>query len=115
MLLSYCVGLLGIVIMALARGEQFTTLADLGWGALAGLSGMIGLGFLFRGFSTGHMGIVSPVSAVLGTTLPVLFEAFTRGLPNVQQLAGFAVALVGIWLLSRPERLAGPKAWAWRC
>jgi drug/metabolite transporter (DMT)-like permease len=109
-LLSYGVGLVGIVIAALARGEPFTTLPDLGWGALAGLSGMVGLGFLFRGFTLGRMGIVSPVSAVLGTTLPVLFEAFTKGLPRTQQLVGFGVALVGIWLLSRPERLSGrPK------
>jgi drug/metabolite transporter (DMT)-like permease len=109
-LASYTVGLTVMVIVALARGEKITTPADLGWGAISGLSGMLGVGFLFRGFNQGRMGIVSPISAVLAAALPVLFEALTRGLPRELQLAGFAVALVGIWLVSRPERLSGyPK------
>ncbi len=109
-LVSYSVGFAAMVIIALTRHEKITTLADLGWGALAGISGMVGVGFLFRGFTLGHMGIVSPASAVLSTALPVIYDAFTMGLPREIQLAGFGVALVGIWLLSRPERLHGsPK------
>ncbi len=109
-LLSYCVGLSMMVILALARQEKLTTPADLAWGALSGLSGMVGVGFLFRGFTAGRMGIVSPVSAVLASALPVIFEALTKGLPTEIQLAGFGVALAGIWLLARPERLVGrPK------
>ncbi|MCL4559149.1 MAG: DMT family transporter [Chloroflexi bacterium] len=108
--MSYSVGLAAMVIVALARGEKVTTPAALGWGALSGLSGMVGVGFLFRGFNTGRMGIVSPTSAMLATALPVVFEALTKGLPRELQLAGFGVALVGIWLISRPERLGGyPK------
>jgi drug/metabolite transporter (DMT)-like permease len=107
-LFSYTVGLAAMVILALARREQLTTPADLAWGALAGLSGMLGVGFLFRGFTSGRMGIVAPVSAVLAAALPVLFEALTKGLPGQLQLAGFIVALLGIWLLSRPQRLSGP-------
>src|SRR5512146_3510940 len=109
-LLSYCVGLVLMIALALARREQVTSPADLGWGAVSGLSGMVGVGFLFRGFTLGRMGIVSPVSAVLGSALPVIFAALTSGLPRELQLAGFGLALGGIWLLSRPERLSGrPK------
>lgn len=106
-LISYAVGLVALVVVAVARAEAFPSLADLGWGALAGLSGMIGLGFLLRGFASGRMGIVAPVSAVLATAIPVIFAAFTEGLPRELQLVGFGLALVGIWLLSRPERLGG--------
>ncbi len=109
-LLSYCVGLIMMVILALVRREQFTTPSDLVWGALSGLSGMVGVGLLFRGFTQGRMGIVSPVSAVLSSALPVIFAALTKGLPRELQLAGFGVALVGLWLLARPERVVGrPK------
>ena len=109
-LLSYCVGLVMMVTLALVRGEKFTTPADLGWGALSGLSGMVGVGLLFRGFTQGRMGIVSPVSAVLSSALPVIFAALTKGLPREIQLAGFALGLAGIWLLARPERFVGrPK------
>lgn len=104
-LISYAIGLVALVIAALARGEPFPKLPDLTWGALAGISGMIGLGFLYRGFAAGRMGIVAPVSGVLTAAIPVLFDALSHGLPGNLQLVGFAVALVGIWLLSRPERM----------
>lgn len=109
-LLSYSVGMVMMVLVALARAEKFTSLADLGWGALAGLSGMVGIGFLFRGFTAGRMGIVAPVSAVLSAALPVVFVSLTHGLPGEVQLIGFGLAMGGIWLLARPERLVGrPK------
>ena len=109
-LISYTVGLLVLVIVALARFEMLPPLADLLWGALAGLFGLVGLGFLLRGFATGRMGIVAPVSAVLATAIPVILATFTEGMPHELQLLGFGLALVGIWLLSRPERLGGHPA-----
>jgi uncharacterized membrane protein len=104
-LVSYSVGLAVLAVIAFMRGEALTTLADLGWGALSGISGMLGLVFLFRGFASGRMGIVAPVSAVLATAIPVIFNAFTEGLPDNVILIGFGVAIAGIWLLSRPEEL----------
>jgi drug/metabolite transporter (DMT)-like permease len=109
-LISYSIGLLALVIAAVAHLEQLPPAADLAWGALAGLCGMLGLGSLMRGFATGHMGIVAPVSAVLATTIPVVFAALTEGLPSDLQLVGFGLALVSIWLLSRPEPLGGRPA-----
>jgi drug/metabolite transporter (DMT)-like permease len=109
-LISYTVGLLVLVIVALARLEKLPPFADLMWGALAGLLGMIGLAFLLRGFATGRMGIVAPVSAVLATAIPVVFTAFIKGLPSELQLLGFGLALVSIWLLSRPEQFGGRPA-----
>lgn len=106
-LIAYSVGLVVLVIVALARAEALPPPVDLGWGALSGLAGMIGIGFLFRGFATGRMGIVAPMSAVLATAVPVIFNALSEGLPGNLQLVGFGFALVGIWLLSRPERLGG--------
>jgi drug/metabolite transporter (DMT)-like permease len=109
-LISYTVGLLALVIVALVRQEQIPPISDLIWGAIAGLSGMVGLGFLMRGFVSGRMGIVAPVSAVLAAAIPVIFTAFTEGLPRQLQLLGFGLALISIWLLSRPERLGGRPA-----
>jgi drug/metabolite transporter (DMT)-like permease len=106
-LISYSVGLLALVIVALARFEMLPPPTDLLWGALAGLLGLVGLGCLLRGFAIGRMGIVAPVSAVLATAIPVIFAALTEDLPRELQLLGFGLALVGIWLLSRPEPLSG--------
>jgi drug/metabolite transporter (DMT)-like permease len=109
-MISYSVGLLALTVVALLRQEQFPPTSDLVWGALAGLSGMVGLGFLMRGFVTGRMGIVAPVSAVLAAAIPVIFTAFTEGLPRQLQLLGFGLALTSIWMLSRPERFGGRPA-----
>jgi drug/metabolite transporter (DMT)-like permease len=109
-LISYSIGLLALVIAALARLEQLPPLTDLAWGAVAGLCGMLGLVFLLRGFSTGRMGIVAPVSAVLATAIPVIFAAITEGLPRDLQLLGFGLAITSIWMLSRPEPLGGRPA-----
>lgn len=109
-LISYTVGLFALTIVALARQEQLPPASDLIWGAVAGLSGMVGLGFLFRGFAMGRMGIVAPVSAVLATAIPVLFTAFTEGLPRQLQLLGFGLAIISVWLLSRRERFEGRPA-----
>jgi drug/metabolite transporter (DMT)-like permease len=108
--IGYSVGLFALVIVALVRREPFPAASDLIWGALAGLSGMVGLGFLMQGFVTGRMGIVAPVSAVLAAAIPVVLTAFIEGLPRQLQLLGFGLALTSIWLLSRPERLSGRPA-----
>lgn len=104
---SYTIGLIALVIAALAKSERLPPSTDLVWGGLAGLFGMVGLGFLLRGFTTGRMGIVAPVSAVLATAIPVIFSAFTEGLPRELQMLGFGLAILSIWLLSRPEKLGG--------
>ena len=109
-LLIYSVGLVALAIVAFARHEVIPPFSDIAWGAVAGLFGMVGILFLFQGFASGRMGIVAPVSGVLATALPVVFNALTEGLPDSLKLAGFAVALVSIWLLSRPERLGGRPA-----
>ncbi len=107
MLIPYVVSFVILVSTALLRGEPFSQPADLMWGALAGILVMAGYGFLLNGFATGRMGIVAPVSGVLATAIPVIFSAFTEGLPHALQLLGFVLALVSIWMLSRPEKFGG--------
>jgi drug/metabolite transporter (DMT)-like permease len=106
-LISYGVGLAALTVLALVRLEKVPPFPDLMWGALAGLLGVAGLGFLLRGFAAGRMGIVAPVSAILATVIPVIFAAFTEGLPRRTQLLGFGIALLSIWMLARPDRLGG--------
>lgn len=109
-LLSYGVGLLALTGTALVRREPLPPLADLVWGAAAGLCGLAGLGYLLRGFASGRMGIVAPVSGVLATAVPVLFAAATIGPVGPVRFVGFGVALVSIWLLSRPDPFGGRPA-----
>jgi drug/metabolite transporter (DMT)-like permease len=103
--LSYIVGLFSLVLAAVGFSERIPAAIDLLWGMVAGTIGMLGLGFLLRGFTTGSMGIVAPLSAVLATIVPVAFTSLTVSLPQVVQLVGFGLAMISIWLLSRPEKL----------
>ena len=109
-LISHAAGLLALVTVAIIRLEMLPPLADFMWGGLAGLSAMAGLVFFFQGIATGRMGIVAPVSAVLATAIPVIFVALTGGIAGELQLLGFGLAVLSIWLLSRPERFSGRPA-----
>jgi drug/metabolite transporter (DMT)-like permease len=99
-LLGHGIGLALVVVMALLWREPLPAGADLGWGAVAGISGVAGLAALYRGLAVGRMGVVAPVSALVTAALPVLFGALIEGLPGRLKLAGFALALVGIWLIA---------------
>jgi drug/metabolite transporter (DMT)-like permease len=100
LLLSLSIGLLAMAVLVAASGEPLPQLTDIFWGVVGGLFGLTGFIFLMQGFVKGRMSIVAPVSAVLAPVVPVLISVLTLGLPGVFQLAGFALALVSIWMLS---------------
>jgi drug/metabolite transporter (DMT)-like permease len=74
--------------------------SDFAWAALAGVGGGLGTGFLYRGLSTGRMGVVAPVSAVGAAIVPVVVGAATGERPSMLVWFGILVALPGIWLVS---------------
>ena len=97
-----------MVCLALANHETMPALAQLRWAFAAGVCGGVALALFYRALSHG-MGLAAPVSAVLGAALPVAFAMLTEGLPKALPIAGFVVALVGIWLISRPESGQRPQ------
>lgn len=110
---AYSVGFVVLVVLALIWREPLPRPIDVLWGALAGLAGALGLIAFYSALASGQMGIAAPVSAVLTAILPVLFSVFTAGLPSPLQVAGFALALVAIGLISRPGGTAGPPKGIW--
>lgn len=74
------------------------------WGFVAGLSGGIGVAFLYRALAVGTMAVVAPTTAVIAAMIPVAF-AFAIG-ERLRPLtfAGVALALIAILLVSRPPR-----------
>ena len=78
--------------------------ADFAWAVLAGVGSGIGTGFLYRGFSTGRMSVVAPVSAVGAAVVPVVAGAGGGERPSLVVWLGIVAALPGIWLVaSVPE------------
>jgi len=111
-ILSQVVGGLLLALLGLLLREPLPTREDVLWSAAAGTLGSAGLLGLYHGLATGRMGIVAPVTAVVSGLLPATIGLILEGLPDAPQLAGFALALPAMWLVSRPE--SGESGWNWR-
>jgi uncharacterized membrane protein len=75
----------------------------LAWSAAAGAAGGLGMMILYRALAEGRMSIAGPISALMATLLPVIAGALTEGITSGTKYAGFALALIAIWLVSRHE------------
>jgi drug/metabolite transporter (DMT)-like permease len=76
---------------------------------MGGLSGGAALAIFYRALASGRMGLTAPVAAVLGAAIPTVFGMFREGLPQTPQVTGFALAVAGIWLISRAEDDSPPE------
>jgi drug/metabolite transporter (DMT)-like permease len=90
-----------VLIGPLLGGDP--TAADLWWGAAAGASGSLGVVALYHGFATSRVGVVAPISAVVAAVLPVLYGVIDGERPGPVVVAGLAVGVVAIALVSRPS------------
>ncbi len=94
-------GLILLVILAAVWQEGVPDAQSIGFGALAGLMGLLGLALLYYGLSRGAASVVAPVSTVVAQAIPVMYVALGEGLPAASQLLGFALAACGSILVSR--------------
>ena len=75
--------------------------ADLAWAAVAGLGNGLGTAFLYRGLSSGRMGVVAPVSGVGAALVPVVVGVSIGERPGALVWVGIAAAFPAIWFVSR--------------
>ncbi len=97
---SQAVGIALLVLVAVVTREGMPAPGQLGWAALAGANGALGLYALYTALASGRMAIAAPVSGVVGAVVPVLVGAAVEGPPGALRLAGFGLALAGVWLLA---------------
>ena len=91
---------LGAIVLAFAfTGDPIGR--DLAYGAAAGLVNAIGLGFLYQGLSTGRMGLVAPIAAVVGAVIPVAWGLISGEEPGAVVIIGVLVAVAAGALISR--------------
>lgn len=96
--------LVGSVVLAVALpGDPHGT--DLAWGVLSGLGAGAGSGFLYRGFASGRMGVIAPVSAVGAAVVPVAAGVLGGERPSLTVWIGVVLALPGIWFVSREKQV----------
>jgi drug/metabolite transporter (DMT)-like permease len=96
-------GLVALVPAALLVPGNLSA-AGLGVGAVAGVSGMAGLLLYLRGLAVGPMGLVAPLSSVVGAALPLAAGVLDGERPGRVAWLALGVALVAIALASAGSR-----------
>lgn len=99
--LSALSGIVMLVLLTAGTRESLAPWTAYGPAVGAGLATSLGIACLYRGLSIGSAAVVAPTAAVVAALMPVLYSMATQGTPRVSQLAGFALALVGIFLVAR--------------
>jgi drug/metabolite transporter (DMT)-like permease len=79
------------------------------WGFVAGFTGGIGVAFLYRALAVGTMAVVAPTTAVIAAMIPVLFAFATGERLRPLTFVGVALALLAIFLVSRPPSIQPSK------
>lgn len=98
--LSQGVGLLlALAGVAILRPEV-PPARELLFGALAGLSGVLGLVAFYRAMSVGSISLIAPISA-LGALLPLAIDLIAGRTPGPVALTGMILALAGAALAAR--------------
>ena len=116
-LFTSVVHLSGVALMvsvATLMREAFPSRISVLWAVAAGSIGGISLAIFYRALASGKMGLTAPVSAVLSAGIPTIITAFSEGFPGYRHLAGFVLAGIGVWLISRTENESGhPEGVGW--
>ncbi len=105
-LCSEAIGLAGLVVVLSAGGLWRVESRSLDWGLTGGIVGILALGAFYRGLAIGPMSIVSPVASV-GVLVPFVVGLGRGDRPAATQLAGAALAILGVALAARPATSTG--------
>lgn len=95
-----------MLLLALALHSALPGRSSLLWAMAAGVVAGGALAVFYRALAAGNMGLTAPIGAVLGAGIPTIVDMIIEGRPGPMRIAGFALAGVGIWLISRSE---GPQ------
>lgn len=99
---SQGVGFLLLVALLAVLPAASPSNRDLAWGALAGLTGGIGVALLYRGLAVGTMAVVAPVTAVCAVIIPVAAGLLLGERLRLLTGGGILLALLSIVLVSQP-------------
>lgn len=93
-------------LMLLVSAGQHAPLpsrASILWSVAAGALGGVALALFYRALASGQMGLVAPIAALVGAAIPTLADVALEGAPGRWSIAGFVLAILAIWLITRPE------------
>ena len=93
------------LMLAIALGQhgEFPSHASVMWAVVAGASGGFSLAVFYRALASGQMGLTAPIAALVGAAIPTAVDIALEGSPSRWTIGGFLLAVVAIWLITRPE------------
>jgi len=92
-----------MVPVAMTQHGAFPNRASIFWAVLAGALGGFSIAIFYRALAAGRMGLAAPVAALLGAAIPTLVDIALEGAPSRWSILGFALAVLALWLITRPE------------
>lgn len=98
--LSALSGVLMLAVIAASR-DGLPPASSIRWAIAAGFATAVGITSLYRALAIGNAATVASIAAVLTAVLPAIVAMVTIGPPTALQLVGFAIAIGGIWLVTR--------------
>jgi drug/metabolite transporter (DMT)-like permease len=108
-MVSQFVGALCLLGAALLGAEALPSGTDVVMGTAAGLFGVIGLLAFYQGLATSQMGTVASIAAATSALIPMVVGAWLEGVPAAHQLAGFGLAILAVWMMSRKSAQSPPQ------
>jgi drug/metabolite transporter (DMT)-like permease len=100
---SHVCAFLLMLAIALNGHGAFPAGAGIVWALIAGGIGGFSLAIFYRALALGQMGLTAPIAALLGAAIPTMVDIAIEGTPSRWTIAGFVVAILAIWLITRPE------------
>jgi drug/metabolite transporter (DMT)-like permease len=101
--IAHLSGLAFMILVATTVHAPIPSKHALTWSLVAGTAGGLALAILYGSLSSGRMGLAAPVVAVLSAGIPTAATMFREGSPGASRLIGFALATLGVWLISRSD------------
>jgi drug/metabolite transporter (DMT)-like permease len=92
-----------MLAIALTQHGAFPAGASIVWALLAGAVGGFSLAIFYRALALGQMGLTAPIAALLGAAIPTMVDIALEGAPSRWTIGGFGIAILAIWLITRPE------------
>lgn len=106
---SMGIATLALLAALLLRGTALYLREDLAWALLSGAIASVAILGFYHLLAKGNMSVNAPITALMATTVPVLFGIATSGLPGTWQVLGILFALVAIVFIGyNPSDRADP-------
>jgi drug/metabolite transporter (DMT)-like permease len=103
------VSLAGLLVVCLALRLALPGMSYLIYAAIGGFEGAIALAVFYRALAMGAMGLTAALTGVMTALVPVAFDLVHSGWPNAITLAGLAIGLAAIWLISHSPTREGAE------